>query len=86
MESGFSFPGTFSDRHGSEGITWRVSPSIRRQPPGVMGFEIETTIRGVAFWGYDFDSLEPRDPDQAIAAGLPPAAQTEQSASDPDRR
>jgi hypothetical protein len=71
MESGFSFPGAFTDRHGTEQITWWVSPSTRRQPPGVMGYEIETTIRGVTFWGYDFDGLEPREPDQAIAAGLP---------------
>jgi hypothetical protein len=71
METGFSFPGSFADRHGTEQITWRVSPSTRRQPPGVMGYEIETTIRGVTFWGYDFDGLEPRDPGQAIAAGLP---------------
>lgn len=71
MESGFSFPGAFIDRHGTEQITWRASPSTSRQPPGVMGFEIQTTIRGVSLWGYDFDSLEPRDPDQAIAAGLP---------------
>ena len=70
MESGFSFPGTFTDRGGTERITWRVSPSTRRQPPGVMGYEIETTILGVPFWGYEFDDLEPRDPDQAIAAGL----------------
>jgi hypothetical protein len=70
MESGFSFPGTFTDGHGTEQITWRVSPRTRHQPPGVMGYEIETTIRGVTFWGYDFDGLEPRDPDQAIAAGL----------------
>ena len=70
MESGFSFPGAFTDQHGTEQITWRVSPSTRRQPPGVMGYEIETTIRGVTFWGYDFDDLEPRDPDKAIAAGL----------------
>lgn len=71
MESGFTFPGAFTDRRGTEQITWRVSPSTRRQPPGVMGYQIETTIRGVSFWGYDFDGLEPRDPDQAIAAGLP---------------
>ena len=71
MDSGFSFPGTFADRHGTEQITWRVSPSTRRRPPGVMSYEIETTIRGVTFWGYDFDDLQPRDPAQAIAAGLP---------------
>jgi hypothetical protein len=71
MESGFSFPGAFTDRQGTEQITWRVIPSARRQPQGVMGYQIETTIRGVTFWGYDFDSMEPRDPDQAIAAGLP---------------
>jgi Family of unknown function (DUF6304) len=57
MESGFSFPGAFTDRHGTEQIIWC--------------YEIETTIRGVTFWGYDFDGLEPREPDQAIAAGLP---------------
>lgn len=71
MESAFSFPGVFTDRHGSELITWHVSPSVRRQPPGVMGYEIETMIRGVAFWGYAFDDLEPRHADQAAAAGLP---------------
>lgn len=71
MESGFSFPGAFTDRHGTEQITWRVSPATRRQPPGVTGYLIETTIRSVTFWGYDFDGLEPCDPDQAVAAGLP---------------
>jgi hypothetical protein len=71
MESGFSFPGTFADRHGSEQITWRVSPSTRRQPPLAMGYEIETMIRGVTLWGHGFDDLEPHDPDRAIAAGLP---------------
>jgi hypothetical protein len=71
MEEGFSFPGAFADRHGTEQITWHVSPSIGRQPPAVMGYEIETTIRGVTFWGCDFDDLEPRDLAQAIAAGLP---------------
>jgi hypothetical protein len=70
MESGFSFPGTFTDQHGTEQITWHVIPSTRRQPPGVAGYQIETTIRGVTFWGYDFDGIEPRDPSQAIAAGL----------------
>ena len=70
MESGFSFPGVFTDRHGTEQITWHVSPSTRRQPPGVMGYAIETTIRGVTFWGYDFDGLEPSDADDALAAGL----------------
>lgn len=71
MESGFSFSGAFTDRHGTEQIIWRVGPSTRRQPPGVMGYQIETTIRGVTFCGYDFDGLEPRDPGQAIAAELP---------------
>jgi hypothetical protein len=71
MKKGFSFPGAFADQHGTEQITWHVSPATRRQPPGVMGYEIETTIRGVTFWGYDFDDLEPRDAAQAIAAGLP---------------
>jgi hypothetical protein len=36
-----------------------------------MGYELETVIRGVAFWGYAFDDLEPRDSEQATAAGLP---------------
>lgn len=49
MESGFSFPGAFTDQHGTEQITWSVSPSTRRQPTGVMGYEVETTIRGVTF-------------------------------------
>jgi Family of unknown function (DUF6304) len=71
MEKGFSFPGAFADRHGTEQITWHVSPSTRRQPPGVMGYEIETTIRGVTFWGCDFDDLEPRDQAQAVKSGLP---------------
>src|SRR5262245_28685152 len=71
MESAFSFSGAFVDRHGTEQISWRVIPSVERQRPGVIGYEIETTIRGVTFWGYDFDDLEPRDPGQATAAGLP---------------
>jgi len=70
MESAFSFPGAFTDRHGTELIIWHVNPSARRQPPGVLGYEIETTIRGCAFWGYAFDDLEPRDADQASAAGV----------------
>lgn len=71
MESAFSFPGAYTDRHGTELITWRVSPSVRRQPPGVMGYEIETTIRASHFCGYEFDDLQPRDADQATAAGMP---------------
>ena len=47
VERGFSFPGAFADQHGTEQITWRVSPSTRGQPPGLLGYEIETTIRGV---------------------------------------
>ena len=50
MESGYSFPGAFTDQHGTEQITWRIIPSTRRQPPGVAGYEIETSIRGVKFW------------------------------------
>jgi hypothetical protein len=71
MNEGFSFPGTFLDRQGRQEIIWRISPSTRRQPPGVMGYEIKTVIRGVSFTGYDFDDLEPEEPGQAIAAGLP---------------
>jgi hypothetical protein len=71
MDNGFSFRGAFADRHCTEQITWHVSPSTRPQPPGVMGYEIETTIRGVTFWGYDFDDLEPRDQAEAVKAGLP---------------
>jgi hypothetical protein len=70
MESGFSFPGAFIDRAGTEHVTWLVNPSTRRGPRGAMGYEIETTIRGVPFRGCDFDGLEPCDRDQAIAAGL----------------
>jgi Family of unknown function (DUF6304) len=70
VESSISFPGAFVDRDGTEQITWLVNPSTRHVPRGTTGYEIETTIRGVPFWGYDFDGLEPRDPNQAIAAGL----------------
>ena len=55
----------------SEDITWTVLPSTRRSPPGQAGFELHTVIRGVPFWGYDFDGLSADESATADAAGLP---------------
>jgi hypothetical protein len=64
----FSFSGGYQDRHGREAIDWRVEPSDRQGP--WPGYELHTVIRGVAFWGYDLDSLEPADHAAAHAAGF----------------
>jgi hypothetical protein len=65
----FSFPGTYRDEPGEDAIVWRVVESRGRSPPSWgPGFELQTTIRGVPCWGYDFDGLEPVDsghPDRA---------------------
>lgn len=67
----FSFPGTYSDSRGEESIVWRVDSSRRRQRPADgPGFELHTTIRDVPCWGYDFDSLEPVDPENPDRNGL----------------
>jgi hypothetical protein len=67
------FPGSFDDGHGSEDLTWRITPSGR---PGYKGrYEIWTRIRGVAVWGVDFDGLEPADTaDTPGSAGTPGSA------------
>lgn len=64
----FTAPGTYSDHRGVEHITWSISPYVgsSRRPPG---FEIATTIRGVPVGGFDFDALEPVDPEQG-SSGL----------------
>ena len=67
----FSTPGLYVDSQGSESIEWSIIPSRRRSPPGHgPGYELHTTIRGVACWGYDFDGLEPADREEAVAVGL----------------
>jgi hypothetical protein len=67
----FDFAGRYEDPRGVEDITWTVVPSTRRSPPGEAGFEPHTTIRGVRFWGYDFDGLSAGDPAAATEAGMP---------------
>lgn len=66
----YDFPGRYEDAGGSEDITWTVRPSTRRSPPGQAGFELHTVIRGVPFWGYDFDGLSADDAAAASNAGL----------------
>jgi hypothetical protein len=66
---GFEATGSYRDSDGSEDITWAIGPYLglsRRQP----SFEIRTTIRGVGFWGFDFDGLEADDADAARLAGF----------------
>lgn len=60
------FAGSYEDAIGVEEITWLVKPSTRRCPREQSGFELWTTIRGVAFWGYDLDGLGADD--EALAA------------------
>jgi len=55
----FEFPGEYADERGSQPITWRAEPSRKLRGRGLRGFELHTDIRGVEFWGYDFDGLEP---------------------------
>lgn len=51
------FPGTYEDARGVEPLTWHVASSTR---PGWEGsYEITTTVRGVAVWGRDWDTLAP---------------------------
>jgi hypothetical protein len=64
----FSFPGSYKDDAGTESIVWQVQPSTRRGP--YPGFEVRAVIRGVEFWGYEFDGLEPIDHEAAAAAGF----------------
>src|SRR5262249_369060 len=64
----FSFPGFYTDEKGSETIRWQVLPSNRREPRP--GFELHTVIRGIEFWGYDFDGLEPVDRADAERVGF----------------
>ena len=64
------FAGSYEDAIGVEEITWVVKPSTRRSPPGQSGFEFWTTVRGVAFWGYDLDGLEAEDPALAASQGF----------------
>jgi hypothetical protein len=60
----FSFDGTYADARGSEAIKWTVRESDCATPLGHgPRFDIHTTIRGVAVWGYDFDGLEPVEMD-----------------------
>jgi Family of unknown function (DUF6304) len=61
----FHASGTYSDRSGESQILWSISPHIDGSQPAPR-FEIRTTIRGVNFAGFDFDSLEPSS---AAAAG-----------------
>ena len=63
----FSFQGDYEDGQGREAIIWQVEPSNRRGAPG---YEFHTVIRGVRFWGYDFDGLEPAAHDAARTAGF----------------
>lgn len=70
MELHFSFPGAYVDEAGAEQITWRVEPLPRPQRPDVLGYEIRTQIRGIEFWGYDFDGLEPGQPERARSAAF----------------
>ena len=64
------FAGSYEDAIGIEEISWLVKPSTRRSPPGQSGFELWTTIRGVAFWGYDLDGLEAEDHALAASQGF----------------
>jgi hypothetical protein len=68
----FSFTGSYADEAGEAEVRWRVEPSQRRGP--WPGFELRAVIRGVEFWGYDFDGLEPVSRQAAVAAGFHLAA------------
>lgn len=56
-----SFPGTFTDGHGTDEIVWRLEPYTGPSRT-VPSFVVRTTIRGVECWGFDVDSIGP-DPD-----------------------
>ena len=68
--SPLAFAGAYEDAVGVEEIIWLVKPSSRRSPPGQSGFELWTTIRGVAFWGYDLDGLEAQNHALAASRGF----------------
>jgi hypothetical protein len=65
-----TFSGVFWDSEGRDEITWEIVPSTRRSPPGQTGYELHAQIRGVGFWGYEPDSLEPTGADAAAARGF----------------
>jgi len=55
----FRFPGTYEDQRGIEALEWQIVPS---QLGSIRGYQIHTSIRGVAVWGYEFDALSPDEP------------------------
>ncbi len=72
-----AFSGVFWDANGRDAITWEVIPSTRRSPPGQTGYELHAHLRGVEFWGYEPDSLEPADAEAAAAQGFGPGDLTD---------
>jgi Family of unknown function (DUF6304) len=66
----FEAPGWYEDDQGREEIEWVVEPSTRRTPPGQSGYELHTQIRGVHYWGYDFDGLSTDENVELDGAGL----------------
>lgn len=70
----FALQGAYVDGRGAESVLWTVTPTTYLEQPGrpvlFSGFELTVTIRGVEFSSNDFDTLEPGEPEAAIAAGF----------------
>lgn len=55
------FDGSYTDKHGTEPVRWRLA--------GSDGYTVTTQVRGITLEGSDFDTLEPISPG-AERAGL----------------